>query len=93
MTRIQLSRKKGFKLPEGAVKIDRSTKWGNPYIIGVDGTREEVVEKFRNDTLLIAANIRRNFAGVKYVACWCKENEICHGDVYCEIVNGGVRLI
>ncbi len=32
--RLQLSREKGFKLPFGAVKVDRSTKFGNPYRIG-----------------------------------------------------------
>jgi hypothetical protein len=29
--RIQLSRAKGWRLPPGAVKVDRSTKWGNPF--------------------------------------------------------------
>jgi hypothetical protein len=29
--RIQLSRKKGWRLPEGAVSVARPTKWGNPY--------------------------------------------------------------
>jgi hypothetical protein len=27
--RIQLSRKRGWRMPEGAVKVDRSTRWGN----------------------------------------------------------------
>jgi hypothetical protein len=29
--RIQLSRAKGWRMPAGAVKIDRATKWGNPH--------------------------------------------------------------
>jgi hypothetical protein len=33
--RIQLSRAKGWRMPEGAVKVDRTTKWGNPFWIGV----------------------------------------------------------
>ncbi|RSN12834.1 hypothetical protein DMB42_11695 [Nonomuraea sp. WAC 01424] len=28
--RIQRRRTKGFRLPEGAVCVDRSTRWGNP---------------------------------------------------------------
>jgi hypothetical protein len=32
--RIQLSREKGWRLPDNAVKVDRSTQWGNPYRIG-----------------------------------------------------------
>lgn len=32
--RIQLSREKGWRLPDNAVKVDRSTQWGNPYRVG-----------------------------------------------------------
>lgn len=29
--RIQLRRTKGWRIPPGTVKVDRSTKWGNPF--------------------------------------------------------------
>lgn len=32
--RIQLSRARGWRMPEGAVKVDRSTRWGNPFEVG-----------------------------------------------------------
>jgi hypothetical protein len=32
--RIQLSRAKGWHLPPRAVKVDRTTRFGNPYVIG-----------------------------------------------------------
>lgn len=32
--RIQLSRTAGWRLPPNTVKVDRSTRWGNPYRIG-----------------------------------------------------------
>lgn len=32
--RVQLSRKKGFRLPPNTVKVDRSTVYGNRYKIG-----------------------------------------------------------
>lgn len=32
--RIQLSRTKGWKMPPNTVKVDRSTKWGNPMRVG-----------------------------------------------------------
>jgi hypothetical protein len=32
--RIQLSRRKGWRMPAGAVKVDRSTRWGNPCAVG-----------------------------------------------------------
>ena len=42
--RIQRKRTKGWKIPEGAICVDRSTKWGNPFVIGKRKmTRAEVV--------------------------------------------------
>lgn len=32
--RIQLKRTKGWRMPPNTVKVDRSTKWGNPYRVG-----------------------------------------------------------
>lgn len=32
--RIQRKRTKGWRMPEGAVCVDRSTRWGNPFEIG-----------------------------------------------------------
>lgn len=29
--RIQLSRAKGWRMPPNTVKVDRSTRWGNPF--------------------------------------------------------------
>lgn len=46
--RVQLSRKKGFRLPPNTVKVSRPSKWGNRYIIGgyptlhVDGECHDV---------------------------------------------------
>lgn len=41
--RVQLSRRKGWKMPPNTIKVDRTTKWGNPCIVGVHGTREQCV--------------------------------------------------
>lgn len=45
--RVQLSRRKGFKLPPKTVVVSRPTKWGNPFIVGQNGTRQECVEAYR----------------------------------------------
>jgi hypothetical protein len=52
--RIQRRRAKGWRMPEGAVVVDRSTPWGNPFIVGKDGTRDRVVKLFR---LLVAGYV------------------------------------
>lgn len=41
--RIQLRRVKGWRLPANAVNVARPGPWGNPFVIGRDGTREECI--------------------------------------------------
>lgn len=45
--RIQLSRRKGWRMPPNTVKVDRSTKWGNPFKVGEDGTAADCVDFYR----------------------------------------------
>lgn len=52
--RIRLSRKKGWRMPANAVKVDRSTKWGNPFVVGRDGNAAQCVHLYR---MLMAGNI------------------------------------
>lgn len=33
MKRIQLKRTKGWKMPANTAKVDRSTRWGNPFVV------------------------------------------------------------
>jgi len=70
------------------VYVGRPTKFGNPFVIGKDGTREEVIAKYRewiatSPTLLAAA--RKELRG-KVLACWCAP-QACHADVLMEIAN------
>lgn len=54
--RIQLSRRRGFKLQEVSraanglpcVNVARPGPWGNPFKVGRDGTRERCVELLRH---------------------------------------------
>ncbi len=41
--RIQLRRSKGWKMPANTVKIDRTTKWGNPFLVTPELTREQSI--------------------------------------------------
>ena len=62
-----------------------ASKWANPFIIGDDGTRDEVIAKFRAYLLarpdLLAA--LPELKG-KTLFCWCKP-DACHGDVLAEL--------
>jgi hypothetical protein len=63
------------------------SKWANPFHIGKDGTREEVIEKYREWILhrheLIAS--LDELKG-KILGCWCAPHK-CHGDVLVELAN------
>lgn len=70
------------------VMISRPTKWGNPFYIGTDGTREEVIEKYRQYILgngILLADLPE-LKG-KRLGCFCKPLA-CHGDVLVELVEG-----
>lgn len=44
--RIRLSRAKGFRLPPNTINVARPGRWGNPFIVGQHGTREQCVAMF-----------------------------------------------
>lgn len=61
--------------------------WGNPFHIGLDGDRTEVLRKYRewvlgNPYLLQRLPLLKD----KILGCWCKPFD-CHGDVLAELVN------
>lgn len=77
-----------LKTDDYDVFIGRGSKWGNPFIIDKDGTREEVVEKYRlylysNMNLVMSA--AKELKGKK-LGCYCKPLS-CHGDILVELVN------
>jgi len=79
-------------LPIGAVYIGRPSRYGNPFHIGVDGTRAEVIEKYRQyvlNTPSLLHAVQTKLKG-KDLACYCKPKP-CHGDVLLEIANPSSR--
>lgn len=96
--RIQLRRTKGWRMPPGTVKVDRSTRYGNPFKITDNRSAADSVAAFRmwltvphahaglrdtRDALLAALPKLRG----KNLACWCKPGEPCHADVLLELAN------
>ena len=45
--RIQRSRAKGWRLPDNTVCVSRPGPWGNPFLVGQDGTASECVDLYR----------------------------------------------
>jgi hypothetical protein len=74
--------------PAEAVYIGRPTKWGNPFVIGHDGTRDVVIARYkaylleRSDLYVAAKTELRG----KHLLCWCAP-QACHGDVLLAVAN------
>ena len=66
------------------VYIGRPSKWGNPYVIGKDGTRKQVVESYRLYVLNTALRYSLHELQGKVLGCYCKPLA-CHGDVLAEL--------
>jgi len=100
--RVQLSRRKGWRMPPNTLKVDRTTKWGNPFVIGkeIPMIPGRLVQDRRhafslyygfaplNETLVAMA--RTELRG-KNLACWCPKDDpyedCCHAAVLLEIAN------
>lgn len=101
--RIQLSREKGWRMPPNTLKVDRTTKWGNPFVVGKSAgvysgkvmNRRHAWQLYlgaapQNEALVAAA--RADLVG-KNLACWCPlpegyEPDCCHAAVLLGIANG-----
>lgn len=88
-----LFNKRIHQVPAGSVYIGRPSPWGNPFIIGKDGTREEVIEKYReyliSNTELVE-RAKRELSG-KNLVCFCAPNA-CHGEILLRLVNEEERV-
>ena len=83
--RIQLVRRKGWRMPKNTVKVDRSTKWGNPFGVG-DNLGSSIAAAMYAGAVKTAALREHHGLPVdlselegKNLACWC---DLC--DVHCE---------
>lgn len=90
-------------MPPDTVKVDRTTKWGNPFVVGKHGTQAECVALFRltlggllrmGDGNLDEQRAVRDYVAAnigqlrdKNLACWCRTGTPCHADVLLELAN------
>ena len=68
------------------VYIGRGSKWGNPYKIGKDGTRQEVIikyEKYIRERPELVADLPGLEGQV--LGCYCKP-KACHGDILVKLL-------
>ena len=85
MSRIVNLKREPDAVADGAVRIDRRTIWGNPFVVGRDGTRAQVIARYRAD---LWRRIRAGEIALEEVAalngrdlaCHCAPLP-CHGEV------------
>ena len=80
------------------VRIDRMTKWGNPFRIGQDGDRDAVIEKYRRWLWRKIQNEEEvdlyqlaNLQGCE-LGCHCHPLP-CHGDVLARAAEWAARYL
>jgi hypothetical protein len=72
--------------PADAVYIGRGSPWGNPFKIGVHGTRAEVIQMFEENLTARDRELIKYRLKDKHLVCFCAPHA-CHGDVLLRIAN------
>ena len=85
MARIVNLKHEPGAVARGAVRIDRRTAWGNPFVVGRDGTRDEVIARYRIELWRQIRSGEIALADLAAIAecdyaCWCAPRR-CHGEV------------
>lgn len=83
-------------MPSNTLKVDRTTRWGNPMRVRPDYPAAQAVRDYQLwlegrpfDVATIpptSHDIRLYLAG-KNLACWCRIGDPCHADVLLRIAN------
>jgi len=69
------------------IYVGRPSKWGNPFVVGENGTRSEVIKRYREwileqPELLAEVHTLKG----KVLGCWCAPLP-CHGTVLVELAD------
>ena len=95
--RVQLKRSAGWKMPANTVKVDRTTRWGNPFTIAECGSAAIAVAQhgrwMRGEIGAPggleppARDMLRSALAGRNLACWCALNGPCHADLLLALAN------
>ncbi len=101
--RIQRRRIRGWRMPEGAVYVGRGSMWGNVFVARGGGLAAESFRGWlagdpryrRGDGPDRERDLINGAIGEltgKVLACWCRLDRPCHGDVLLELANAPIGL-
>ena len=83
--RVQLSRKKGWRMPPNTVKVSRPSPYGN-YAGPTRFDYERDIAGLSNADRAFFMDEVAKLRG-KNLACWCPLDQPCHADVLIELAN------
>lgn len=94
--RVQLSRRKGWRLPDNTVIVSRPSRWGNPFKLQAEHPEAGWIadragaatayRRYLDQHPELAAAAREELAG-KHLACWCPLDAPCHADILLAVAN------
>lgn len=104
LVRIRRERRAGWRKPDGAVIVDRTSRYGNPYRVGVDvADNAEAVKRYAEwivnptsqpkrcgNRIFHPTTVARLTAelGGRDLVCFCGLDQPCHADVLLALANG-----
>lgn len=79
-------------MPPNTVKVDRSTRWGNPFRVGDFGIPDAAASVKRYEEWLDGRVVGPPVPSLdpltgKNLACWCRAGEPCHAIVLLRLAN------
>jgi hypothetical protein len=77
---VNMSKCKDFGTRDGDVRIDRATKWGNPYHISKTCSRKKSIELYEFHFVFNLLKDIEELKDARRLGCWCAPLA-CHGDV------------
>lgn len=80
--------KHDINVPANSIYVGRGSVYGNPFVIGKDGNRNQVIAKYKayiNNNPDLISSVKKNLHG-KNLVCFCAPMP-CHGDILLEIAN------
>lgn len=83
--RIQLSRRKGWRMPPNTVKVARPSPFGN-YAGSTKADFDTDIAEMSNADRAFFMDKVKELRG-KNLACWCPLNRPCHADTLLELAN------
>ena len=95
--RVQLKRTAGWKMPADTLKVDRTTRWGNPFTIAECGSAAVAVAqhgRWMRGEIAAPGGVEpptgdtlRAALGGRNLACWCAVNGPCHAYLLLALAN------